>query len=606
MCGIAGIYSEKGKINSDILKDMAKALSHRGPDGEGFYISVNVGLAHRRLSIIDLSESGKQPMSNEDETLWLVFNGEIYNYMELREDLINLGHKFHSKTDSEVIIHAYEEWGSDCTKHFNGMWAFALYDNKNDEMFCSRDRFGIKPFYYSLIDGEFIFASEIKALLKHPKAGVIPNDRKVLLYLGNAVQDTDEETMFEGIFQLRPASSMYIKKGIPEKPFTYWEYEVSPLKLSSPDFSDENASEELLFKIIDSVKIRLRSDVPVGTCLSGGLDSSTIVSLINNIIKKEGIKSVGDRQNTFSVCFEDKRYDESEYIDEVINSTGVSAHKIYPLAEELESDLNRIIYMQDEPFGSLSIYAQYKVMKLAGKNVKVILDGQGADEQLAGYLGYQTAYIKSLKGNIPHFLSEIYGSFRLHRTFFISAITQLSARKKRRKLLKGDIPVINRYDGTLDLVLKSEVTKSNLQALLHYEDRNSMAFSIESRVPFLDYRLVEYIGLLPLDQKIRRGVTKYVLRKAIKGIVPEKVRCRMDKMGFVTPEEIWMANELSDLATGIFNSESFKRRKYWYADRVLENYNRFLKGKSEYSGDFWRIMCTEMWMRIFFDNRKNI
>ena len=603
MCGIAGIYSESGSVSESFLSIMSEKLSHRGPDGCGLKVFERCGLVHRRLSIIDLSEKASQPMPNEDETLWLVFNGEIYNYRELRKILTECGHIFYSETDSEVIVHSYEEWGMECVKKFNGMWSFALYDLKKDEIFCSRDRFGIKPFYYAFLGDDFFFASEIKALVAHSDIGNQPCDEKVCQYLSNGTQDTDDRTLFEGVFQLRPATNLLIKKGRAPLFKNYWDIIVSPEISCKNDCSDDKLAGLLLKNLRESIRLRLRSDVPVGTCLSGGLDSSTITVLINEMIRKEIIPSVGSLQNTFSACYSDSRFDESEYIDCVIDSTGVLAHKTYPQPEEIITDIKRLIYMQDEPFNSLSVYSQYRVMKLAGEHVKVVLDGQGADEQLAGYLGYQAAYIKSLKSHPLKMLSEIFGSARHHYSFFLNAIIQLNLRRKRRPFIKFKILAINRYKGTLDTVLKNEMTKSNLQALLHYEDRNSMAFSIESRVPFLDFMLAEYIAGLPLDQKIRHGVTKFVLRNSIKGIVPEKIRCRMDKMGFVTPEEVWMGENLYGFVCEIFESDSFRSRKYWYADKILNEFKAYHFGKCGYSPEFWRVLCTELWMRIFFDSK---
>ena len=602
MCGIAGIYSVSDGVSKESLEIMSKRLEHRGPDGCGIKIFDKCGLVHRRLSIIDLSDNASQPMCNEDETIWLVFNGEIYNYPELRAILIERGHTFRSETDSEVIIHSYEEWGPDCTKKFNGMWAFALYDTKTGKLFCSRDRFGVKPFYYTYSNGDFFFASEIKALAALPDIGKKPCDEKLNEYLIGGTLDTDEKTMFEGILQLRPATNMLIN-GTEDPVFEkYWSLKVSPaISFTDSKYGDEKAAAEFLDLLRDSVRLRLRSDVPVGTCLSGGLDSSTITVLINDIIRSENVSSVGERQNTFSACYSDPRFDESTFMDCVIDASGVSAHKTYPKPEEILSDIERLIYVQDEPFNSLSTYSQYRVMKLAGDHVKVILDGQGADEQLAGYLGYQAAYIKSLKRSPVRMLSEIFGSIRHHGLFFLNAIIQLNLRKKRRSFIRSDAKAMNRYGGTLDEVLQNEILNSNLQALLHYEDRNSMAFSIESRVPFLDYRFAEYVASLPLNQKIRGGVTKYVLRNAIRGIVPEKIRNRMDKMGFVTPEEVWMGDNLYEFASKVFDSDSFHQRKYWYADKVKDEFNRYHLGKAGYSPEFWRVLCAELWLRLFFD-----
>ncbi|WP_369792237.1 asparagine synthetase B [Methanoculleus sp. MH98A] len=331
------------------------------------------------------------------------------------------------------------------------------------------------------------------------------------------------------------------------------------------------------------------------------MDSSTVTALINVILREESPESVGERQKTFSVCFDDPRFDESRHIDAVVAATKVANRRTTPGMDGLWEDIERLLYMQDEPFASLSIYAQYCVMRLARDEVKVVLDGQGADEQLAGYIAYQAPYIRGLlrRGNVLAAIREGIGSVRHHRSFFSWAAAQSRVRSERRELLRGSAPEVLRYAGSLDEVLKREVTASNLPLLLHWEDRNSMAFSIEARVPFLDYRLVEYLAGLPLDQKIRGGVTKHVLRRAIRGLVPDAVRCRTDKMGFVTPEEVWMKGELAPRILDLFSTPEFAERPYWDAERVLENYRAFLEGKSPYSTEFWRIACAEMWLREF-------
>ena len=432
---------------------------------------------------------------------------------------------------------------------------------------------------------------------KHPDAGTLGT------YLAWGVLDHSARTMFEGISQREPAHAMVVTAAGPGQPFRYWDVKVSPAIRS--DIPDAEAASRLLAILRDATRIHLRSDVAVGTCLSGGIDSSTLTVLINNLIRDEGPASVGARQKTFSAVFSDKRFDESRYIDEIVAATGVNAHKVEPTPQELWDDIDRLVYIQDEPFGSLSIYAQYCVMRLARERVKVVLDGQGADELLAGYLAYQGSYTGMLLRTF-HWrtaLSEITGSYRHHRGFFRSAVRQLLERRKRRSLLKCTAEKIPRYDGDPDTVLYRELTRTNLPALLHYEDRNSMAFSIESRVPFLDYRFVEYVASLPLGQKIRAGVTKTVLRRAIKGLVPESIRCRMDKMGFVTPEEVWMREDLRPFVLGLLSSDSFRDRPYWDAEAVIQNYLAFLDGRSAYSPEIWRIVCTELWLRKFFDGR---
>jgi len=604
MCGIAGQYCLDGKApDSDLLAAMAERLAHRGPDGQGMKICGSTGLVHRRLAIIDLTDEGLQPMTNEDGTLWLVFNGEIYNYVELREELLQKGHHFHSHSDTEVILHGYEEWGEGCLSRFNGMWAFALWDGKKEQLFCARDRLGIKPFYYTQAGGSFLFASEIKALLAHPDAGRKPDDLMLGTFLAWGVLDHSAKTMFDGISQLLPAHYLVVDAGGPKQPVRYWDVKVSPEVHSQA--AKTGAASRLLDLLRDATRIHLRSDVAVGTCLSGGIDSSTLTVLINDIIRKEAPASVGAKQKTFSAVFTDKRYDESRYIDEIVQATGVDAQRVEPSAGQLWDDIDHLVWVQDEPFGSLSIYAQYCVMRLARERVKVVLDGQGADELLAGYIAYQGTYLGTLLRSFRWLtaLRELAGSMNHHRGFFRSALSQLRERKARRGLLTCKAETILRYDGRLDRVLHRELTATNLPSLLHYEDRNSMAFSIESRVPFLDYRFVEYVAALPLDQKIRHGITKTSLRHAIKGIVPESIRCRMDKMGFVTPEEIWMKEDLRPFILQVLSSDTFRMRPYWDAGAVIRDYLAFLDQKSPYSPEIWRIINTELWLRKFFDQR---
>ncbi|MGA2160852.1 MAG: asparagine synthase (glutamine-hydrolyzing) [Methanoregula sp.] len=603
MCGIAGQYCfEGGRPDRRLLAAMSERLAHRGPDGEGSHISGSTGLVHRRLAIIDLSPDGLQPMTNEDSSLWLVFNGEIYNFVELREELAKKGHTFYSKSDTEVILHAYEEWGHDCLARFNGMWAFALWDERKQELFCARDRFGIKPFYYTTVGGSFLFASEIKALLVNPDAGNTPDDKMLCTYLAWGVQDYCRRTMFDGILQIEPGHALIVTREGIRPPFRYWDVKVNREIRGTEN--DDVIAAHLRELLLEAARIHLRSDVAVGTCLSGGIDSSTLVVLINTLIRSEAPESVGARQKTFSVVFSDKKFDESRYIDEVVAATGVDADRTEPAPDQLWEDIDRLVYLQDEPFGSLSIYAQYCVMRLAAKKVKVVLDGQGADELLAGYLGYQGSYIRDLLRTYQWgtALSEIVGSLKEHRDFFHSAWQQLHARKTRRGLLKCIPETIDRYQGTLDEVLHRELLSTNLPALLHYEDRNSMGFSLESRVPYLDVRLAEYIASLPLSQKIRAGVTKVSLRRAIRGKIPESVRCRRDKMGFVTPEECWMKTGLRPFMLEIFSSKSFKSRPYWDADAVAQDYLAFLDGRSTYSPEIWRIACAELWLRKFIDS----
>ncbi|MBP2133366.1 asparagine synthase (glutamine-hydrolyzing) [Methanomicrobium sp. W14] len=606
MCGIAGHYAFLGHdVDKDLLEKMSETLVHRGPDDSGIYCDDKTGLVHRRLSIIDLTAEGKQPMTNEDGSVWLVFNGEIYNYPELRMELLEKGHVFQTKTDSEVIIHSYEEWGEECLLKFNGMWAFAVWDKNTQTLFCARDRLGIKPFYYSISEKGIIFASEIKALCRDAGTGRRVNEEKLTAFLKWGISDYDDETMFEGVYQLLPGHYMTVHKDSADIT-KYWDTNPSK-EVVSKKGADKGLSEKFLNLLSDSVKIHLRSDVDVGTCLSGGLDSSTITMIINGLKKENQSGGTEGAQNTFSAVFSDKRFDESEYIKVVADSSDVTPHYVSPDPKELWEDIDHLIYSNDEPFLQLTLYSQYCVMRDIGRNVKVVLDGQGADEMLGGYIAYFFCYIKDLfkKGHPVKAALETFGVLRNHRSFLSYAVPQFFVRKKRRNLIKGgDIP-LKRYQGSLNEALDTDLKSTNLPYLLHWEDRTSMAFSVEARVPFLDFRVVEFLSSLPADQKIRKGVTKYILRKAIKGVVPEKIRCRMDKKGFSTPEEVWMKEDLKGNISGIINSESFKKRNYWNFNEVREEYDRFLDGKSGYSSEIWRIVCTELWLRIFFDKRSD-
>lgn len=600
MCGICGQYCIKGNPDKELIFKMSEILKHRGPDADGTYFNDEVGLAHRRLSIIDLSDNANQPMYNKSGTIALVFNGEIYNYKKLREELVELGHKFRTSSDTEVIIHAYEQWDKNCLMHLDGMWAFALWDDIKKLLFCARDRFGIKPFYYAIDNDTLIFASEIKALLANPNLGKNPNEVVLEYFLSSGIMDDSHLTMFEGIYQIPPSQGFIVNKfGLSR--FQYYNLKVSPM-ISISNKCDNTIGLDVLIKMYQSIYSHLQSDVPVGTCLSGGIDSSTIVKLISTI------SNADTKQSTFSACFDDKRFDETDYIELITEDIGeeqkIDAYYTKPTVCELIQDLDNLIYIQDEPFGSLSIYAQYCVMRLAQGKVKVLLDGQGADELFAGYLSYQQNYIKELfrRKQVIRGSMEILGSLKHHRKFYYYMINQLIARNIRKDLFTNYMKS-HRYEGKFDKLLYNELFKTNLQSLLHFEDRNSMAFSIESRVPYLDTSLVNLVVSLPYDQKIRNGITKIALRNAVKERIPEHIRMRTDKMGFVTPEEVWMKSELWEFVMGIFNSEGFKKRKYWKPEKVKKNYQKFIDGKSEYSPELWRIVCTELWLRKFFDNR---
>jgi len=595
VCGIAGQYCFKSEPDKNLVIRMSKILEHRGPDAEGTHFNKVIGLAHRRLSIIDLSKSADQPMYNEREDIVIVYNGELYNYLSLKSILLGYGHTFKTNSDTEVIIHAYEQWGINCLVKFHGMFAFAIWDDRKQVLFCARDRFGIKPLYYTFIGDSLLFASEIKALLADPNVGISPNNLELNIFLSSGILDHSNKTMFKNIYQIQP-SCAFVANNFEIKHFKYCDLDISSKITSAVPDSDIAANINYLLN--NSVKSHLQSDVPVGTCLSGGIDSTAIARIIN---------LNHNMQNTFSAYFSDKRFSELNYIMAATENTTMHPFLIKPDPSELLKDLDSLIYYQDEPFGSLSIYAQYCVMKLAHGKVKVLLDGQGADELFGGYIAYQSNYIKEpiYKKKYIMALKELYGSLKHHLPFYKYAINQVITRNKRKDLLTS-YQKIDRYKGKFNDMLYNELFVTNLPSLLHYEDRNSMKFSIEARVPYLDVDFSSYIASLPYNQKIRNGVTKFALRNAIKGIIPEIIRNRMDKMGFVTPEEEWMKYELSQFMFDILYSTSFKNRPYWNSDKVLKDYQEFVEGKTAYSNDIWRIVCTELWLRKFFDNRSTL
>lgn len=625
MCGIAAIYSQE-PISEKWIKDMTDLIEHRGPDGEGrkSFLNNRLWLGHRRLSIIDLSNAGHQPMSYSNGRYWITYNGEIYNYLELKDELKAKGYNFHSHSDTEVILAAYAEWGEQCLQRFNGMWSFIIFDQYEQTLFAARDRFGVKPLYYWFSPKGFLaFASEIKQFTCLPGWNAKMNGQRVYDFLNWGLTNHTAETMFKDIYQIRGGQAVLLKlkkgKSIFEKKALdiYTWYELKPKPFNG---SIEDAAKQFRDLFIDSVKLRLRADVVVGSCLSGGLDSSSIVCVANDILNKLGKK---DLQKTFSACAHEKKYDERNFIDIVVQERNIEAHYTYPSLDDLFPQLERLTWHQDEPFGSTSIYAQWEVFKLASNNnVKVILDGQGADEQLAGYHGFfaprYAGLFKSLK--IVELLQEISVADRIHahgKMFAIKLIADSllpeSIRQKIKKVndspewlnmeklgaVKQDPFVqIGAKATTIRQLSSAQLTHSNLPMLLHWEDRDSMAHSVESRLPFLDYRLVEFTLGLPDEYKLSKGITKKVLREGMKGILPEEIRMRMYKLGFVTPEEVWIRDKASDVfldkvrnavavSNGILN------------DKVIEKARRIVEGKESFSFYIWRIISFGEWVKKF-------
>lgn len=630
MCGIAGLYRFDGRaVLPHELQRMSQAIRHRGPDDEGFYREGPVGMAFRRLSIIDLSPLGHQPMTNHDGSLWIVFNGEVYNYIELRDELRSKGYAFRSQSDTEVVLAAYEEWGDGCLSRFNGMWSMAIWDTKKHELFCARDRFGVKPFYYYRNHRHFVFASEIKSILQDPAIPREPEDEVVYNFLFEFKRDYSHKTFFKNIFQLEPGHYLKISHNI----LTIRRYFDIDMAAEAEPADDPTYAKQFYGLLEDSIRLRLRSDVPVGSCLSGGLDSSAIVCVLNQLMLKDGIDKtvIGNRQKTFSAYSDMKEVDESMYAEKVIEKTGAEKNTTLPTARQLAYELDRVVWTHEEPFGTTSIYAQYCVMRMAhDRGIKVLLDGQGSDEMFGGYDQSLYPYLSSMIRKLQwrRFLNEIHTietngkklSFGAKITSALGALPTRQASRLRNYLILNFENGIHRdfisaMGATDSLVsVTSSDLKTNLyhdfrlvlRSLLTFEDKNSMAFSIEARVPFLDYRLVQYVFSLPDHQKINSGgIRKYILRNAMQGIVPDMILQRRDKIGFATAEKNWL-NEgpLRDKMMDIFHSKTFEQRGYFDYAAIRKKFKSLpqLRHEKIYI-NFWGCFHLEMWLRKFIDGR---
>ncbi len=619
MCGIIG-YVGKDRFSWDRFLACRDLMIHRGPDDAGAWKSPDgsVMLGNRRLAILDLSPAGHQPMVDEEDKLVITHNGEIYNYVELRAELEGCGHRFRSNSDTEVLLAAYKEWGADCLRHLNGMFAFAIWDEKRRELFAARDRFGEKPFYYYHDPKRtlFLFASELKALLA---SGLIPtksNYKAIYRYLAHREIDVGADTLFEGILALPPAYALiYSRTCNTLKIWRYWDLDPDA-ELILPN--DQAYAERLLELLTDAVRIRLRSDVPVGSSLSGGLDSSTIVCLIAKQLRS-GI------QKTFSARFHDPRYDEGKHIEKVIEWANVKGHIVYPDPARLPEEIKALSWHQEQPFFSTSIYAQWNVMRLAKEQgVTVLLDGQGGDEILAGYHTYFGPYFRELLLNLHWGMlaRNFYLYVREHGTGNLPVIFfTLLPRPIRHPLRKQMRPLAippefekrwgdekefpsPKFKEALQQSLYETLTRTMLPALLRYADRTSMAFSREVRLPFLDHRLVEFLFAIPTNQKIRHATTKFILRNAIVGVVPEEIRLRKDKLGFAPPEVVWLKGPLKDWIEEVLHSTQFRQRE-WIDSKVVDRvWKEFLDGRDAWHSLIWRLVSLEIWAQLFLDEKR--
>jgi asparagine synthase (glutamine-hydrolysing) len=625
VCGICGIVSlDDRPAEAETVARMAAELEHRGPDGRGSYVDDGVALGHRRLAVIDLSDAGLQPFASDDGRLQLLHNGEVYNYRELRTELEAKGHRFTTATDTEVILRAYEEWGERCVDRFNGMWAFAIWDGRARRLFCSRDRFGVKPFYFRHDGNRLVFASELKAFRVDPETKLEANLRSVFDYLEQGWIDHTDATFFRGIVKLPPAHSLvFDERGLRLQ--RYWRLEPDEVRV-------RDAAPEVRELFLDAVRLRLRSDVPVGTCLSGGIDSSAIACVVAHLLRTEeqNARSVGERQRTFTAFFPERGFDERPYAEAVVQRTDAEAHWISFTDEDLVDALPVIVEAQDEPFGSTSVVAQWFVMREAKRaGLTVMLDGQGADEILAGYHGYFGPFFADLLLGLH--VGRLWRELAAYRTLHRAGAGTMAAtlarpfvperiRRRVRARIGGGGALVStqlrgmgttpasdgalyhdRFRRQLHLIL----TQRGLPELLHYEDRNSMAHSLEARVPFLDYRLVELLFSLEAGELIEHGRTKAVLRSALGDLLPPVVRVRVDKMGFVTPEGRWFRGALGDLAADVFSSRSFIERGFVKAAAAQRRLEQHRLGELSAGFELWRALNLELWARTFLDGKKS-
>jgi asparagine synthase (glutamine-hydrolysing) len=644
MCGIAGVLCPSGISVAD-LPAMGDALIHRGPDSFGYLLydrergiqigqdlaghisgsRPTVGFAHRRLSIIDITEESDQPFVDASGTYGLTYNGEIYNYIELRRELESRGHEFTTGGDTEVVLRAYAEWGQNCVDRFVGMWAFALVDHKRGMLFLSRDRFGIKPLFFSLHGDSFYFASEIKGLRATAAIPSEPEEQTVEKFLLESRTDDSELTFFRGIFQLRPAHNLTVPIDGPVSPTT-WRYWQIP-RDSSPD-ADAPARFRTL--LADAICIHARSDVPVGTCLSGGLDSSGIVC-IADALRVEG-RIPRYAHAAFGYVTPSAAFSERPHMEEVVAQTRIEMTYVAPSSADFVAALPTVLRQQDEPFGSASIAAQWFVFRSAREaGMKVMLDGQGADEVIGGYPSYLPIAATSLLrqrrlgeyaraaiaqrrmlGRFPNAPREVLrelapasvgatmralrgGADRTAESVSPGAAVLVTSEFRERTLSRRPKASIPR---SLNDLLAAETASQNLPALLRFEDRNSMAHSIEARVPFLDHRLVELSFGLSDDWKIRGATTKRVLREALRGVIPESIRTRRDKIGFrADPAVTWsLAGRSRD--TIVANRTPYEEK--WFdaaaVARLLDSSDR----STEAEFLVWRVLSIKSWLRAIW------
>jgi asparagine synthase (glutamine-hydrolysing) len=635
MCGICGWIRPSGLELRPVVR-MNRLVSHRGPDGEGYWIWDGqaatgqfvenrlvdqadshgvIALGHCRLAILDLSAAGRQPMASKDRRVWVAFNGEIYNYLELRDELIQLGHTFTTSTDTEVILAAYGQWGTECFARFNGMWGLAIADLRRRVVVLSRDRLGVKPLYVWAKNGSLAFASEIKQFFALPGVEAVANMDAIAEYIDTGYE-APPATFFADIRAFPAGCWGEISNAQPQHPTaqSFWH----PERLAVTNVSRDEATERTRSLFEDAVKLRLRSDVPVGVCLSGGLDSSSIFSQVQRLKNGQGKSTYA-----FSAAFHEAGFDERPYIKTVLDQCGGKAFYTFPTAETFLEDFDRFIYHHDEPPGSISQYASWCVMRLAREHrVPVLLNGQGGDELFSGYWPAYYLFLRQHSARSPlhvvqHLLSALLpGGNPMLVSQMLPHFRQYQHRSKRnnRALLRSHWSS-NGFTLTENWaqVAKqlepvqyrlAEIRHVHLPRLLKWDDRNSMAFSIEGRYPFLDYRLVEWILTLPPEMNFGRGWNKLLLRQALRGILPPSIQWRRSKVGFETPQSVWIRTTLRPIILHWAQQPSERLREIVEPSKLKELAEPLLALEKLHKMNEWqnllvRLFFLDHWLELF-------
>lgn len=623
MCGIIGFVNQNSQqpVNERIARAMNDAITHRGPDDEGFYFKNQTVLGMRRLSIIDLA-GGHQPISNEDGTVWVVFNGEIYNYRELREGLLARGHHLRTNSDTETIVHLYEDYGDDLVSHLNGMFGFALWDERRQRLLIARDRMGEKPLYFTQTDEAFIFASELKALVQHPSV-----ERRInLLALRKYLQYEfvpSPHTMLEGVHKLLPAYRLIFEKGS-WRTERYWQlsYDGGRLKIS-----EEEAAEEVRNRLREAVRMRLVSDVPLGVLLSGGIDSSTMAEM--------ACEAAGGRVKTFSIAFEEKSFDESSYARKVAEQLGTEHYEQRFTERDMLDIVPEIPRLLDEPLGDGSLIPTFLLSRFTRQHVTVALGGDGGDELFAGYPTYGAHRMAKLYQMIPGFVRSGLIEPAVARMPVSTENLSLDFKAKRfvrgashgagtrhtiwmgsydaaqqRELLRPEIIAacpdeivfdevlpydrLNGHSNLIEQMMKLDAAHYLSECVLFKVDRASMAASLETRAPFLDHTFIEFVLKLPIEMKLKGLTGKYILKKAMRGRLPDDVIDR-PKKGFGMPVAKWVKGELRSLVRDTFSPERLNRRGLFnaaYVQRLLDEHER---GVADHRKLIWTLLMFEMW-----------